>query len=399
MLMLKTKYSLLLLLLTCGCSTSYPQVKLVNQADIRTGAQQTEMWMQAVRDKKLALVVNQSSRVNDLHLIDLLLNEGLEVIKIFTPEHGLTGQADAGASISSGLYKPGLPIVSLYGNKKKPSAADMEGIDMVVFDLQDVGVRFYTYISTLTYIMQVCAEYNIPLMVLDRPNPNGFYVDGPVLEAPFRSFVGLHPVPVVYGLTIGEYALMVNGEGWLENKKKCDLKVIPLEGYTHQMLVKLQQPPSPNLKSWESVYLYPSLCFFEGTIVSVGRGTDEPFVVYGHPELHSWSYEFIPEPKPGASDPKLRGMRCKGENLKQFAQNYGQHPPKIHLKWLLEAHHELRNNQDFFNNYFDKLAGNTTLRQQIVGGQNEDLIRQSWEEGLNRYKKIRAKYLLYPDFE
>lgn len=376
----------------------FSQPQWVNEHNLYTGAQQTEAYSDLLHGKKVAVVANQSSLIGMVHLVDSLLHLKVDIVKIFTPEHGLSGKADAGASVSSSVYgDTGIPVISLYGKKKQPSPADMAGIDLAVFDLQDVGVRFYTYISTLTYIMQACAEAGIPLIVLDRPNPNAFYVDGPVLEPAFRSFVGLHPVPVVYGLTIGEYSMMVNGENWLENGKMCKLTVIPLKEYTHRMIVELAQNPSPNLKSWKAVYLYPSVCLFEGTVMSVGRGTEFPFEVYGHPELKELGYHFIPEKMAGANDPKFLGQKCYGERLSAFASNYATNSGRLHLDWLIRAYQLFGQKTLFFNTYFNLLAGNTRLRQQIEAGMSEAAIRKSWESDLQAYKKIRAKYLLYPD--
>lgn len=376
----------------------FSQPQWVNEHNLHTGAQQTEAYSDLLHGKKVAVVANQSSLIGMVHLVDSLLHLKVDIVKIFTPEHGLSGKADAGASVSSSVYgDTGIPVISLYGKKKQPSPADMAGIDLAVFDLQDVGVRFYTYISTLTYIMQACAEAGIPLIVLDRPNPNAFYVDGPVLEPAFRSFVGLHPVPVVYGLTIGEYSMMVNGENWLENGKMCKLTVIPLKEYTHRMIVELAQNPSPNLKSWKAVYLYPSVCLFEGTVMSVGRGTEFPFEVYGHPELKELGFQFIPQKMSGASDPKFLGQKCYGERLSAFASNYATNPGRLHLDWLIRAYQLFGQKTLFFNTYFNLLAGNTRLRQQIEAGMSEAAIRKSWESDLQAYKKIRAKYLLYPD--
>ncbi|MBW7847814.1 MAG: DUF1343 domain-containing protein [Bacteroidales bacterium] len=376
----------------------FSQPQWINERSLQTGAQQTEAYSNLLDGKKVAIVANQSSLIGMTHLVDSLLHRKVNVVKIFTPEHGLTGKVDAGASVSSTVYSnTGIPVISLYGKKKQPAQADMSGIDLVVFDLQDVGVRFYTYISTLTYMMQACAEAGIPLIVLDRPNPNAFYVDGPLLEPAFRSFVGLHPVPVVYGLTIGEYAMMVNGEKWLEKGFECDLTVIPLKGYTHRMIVELAQNPSPNLKSWKAVYLYPSVCLFEGTVMSVGRGTEFPFEVYGHPELKELGFQFIPQKMSGASDPKFLGQKCYGERLSAFASNYATNPGRLHLDWLIRAYQLFGQKNLFFNTYFNLLAGTAQLRQQIEAGMSETAIRKSWEADLQTYKKIRAKYLLYPD--
>jgi len=288
----------------------------------------------------------------------------------------------------------------LYGKNKKPQVADLADVDMVVFDIQDVGARFYTYISTMTFVMEACAENQIPVIILDRPNPNGFYVDGPVLESEFKSFVGLHPVPIVHGMTVGEYAKMVNGEGWLENGVKCELSVIPVENYTHRDFYELPVRPSPNLPNKNAVYLYPSLCLFEGTIVSVGRGTDFPFQVIGHPDFVTGSYLFTPKSIPGvASKPKYEGVTCFGQNLTGFAENITNQPHQLSLFWLIEYYKILKDKGSFFDNYFEKLAGTAQLRKQIEEGWSEVQIRESWQPGLEKFRQIRKKYLLYPDFE
>jgi uncharacterized protein YbbC (DUF1343 family) len=385
-----------------SCEDSYSQtLRLVEYQAIKTGADQTENYLHLLKEKKIAVVTNHTGIIGSQHIVDTLLSSGIQVVKILTPEHGFRGDQDAGAHISNLKdEKTGLPVISLYGNKKKPEATDLKNIDVVLFDLQDVGVRFYTYISTLTYVMDACAENNIPIIVLDRPNPNGFYIDGPVLESKFKSFVGLHPVPVVYGLTIGEYALMVNGENWLDSKQKADLRVIPLKGYEREMIVKLPVKPSPNLPDWESIYLYPSLCFFEGTIVSVGRGTIHPFKVFGHPDLKSGDYKFTPKPIKGASsNPKLEGQVCNGFLLNDYAFDFEQNPKKLNLSWVIDAWKELKGQHSFFNNYFNTLAGTDKLRKQIEQGLKGKQIEESWFNEIESYKKIRINYLIYPDFK
>lgn len=373
---------------------------MVPYSAISSGADQPALYLSLLRGKAVAVVTNQTGITAGQHLVDKLLSEGIHISKIFTPEHGFRGDHDAGAYVENMRDKAtGIPIISLYGRDKKPKAADLADVSVILFDLQDVGVRFYTYISTLTYVMEAAAEQDIPVVVLDRPNPNGFYIDGPVLEPPFKSFVGLHPVPVVYGMTIGEYALMVNGENWLENKRRCQLKVIPLAGYSRDMIFQLPVRPSPNLPDWKSVYLYPSLCFFEGTIVSVGRGTTSPFRVFGHPDLPEGQFSFTPVSMPGAAvKPLLMNTLCHGKNLSEYAENYAQHLPGLNLTWLTYAHEHLKEKHKFFNNYFDTLAGTRQLRQQIESGASADSIRQSWQPGLEKFNTIRKKYLLYPDF-
>ena len=374
------------------------------------------------------MVANQTSMIGSTHLVDTLIkvgygmkqiydpqhtksiremqpsdsskNAGFEVKLVFGPEHGFRGHADAGEHVQDQIdHKTGLPIISLYGDHKKPTPEDLKGIDVVIFDIQDVGARFYTYISTMTYIMEACAENGITFIVLDRPNPNGDYIDGPILKKKNRSFVGLHPVPIVHGMTVGEYALMVNGEGWLKNGVTADLKVVPVKGYDHTYRYSLPVEPSPNLPNDDAVCLYPSLCLFEGTVVSVGRGTDKPFQILGHPDFLTGSYAFIPESLPGARFPKYEGIRCLGQNLSGFAQHICKKDRQLNLSWLINYYNSLKDKTEFFNTYFDTLAGNSTLRQQIINGLPEEEIRASWQEELTHFKIARKKYLLYPDFE
>ncbi|MBE0649626.1 MAG: DUF1343 domain-containing protein [Bacteroidales bacterium] len=371
---------------------------LVDYNQIMTGDQQTKAYFPLLKGKNVALVINQSSVIGNTNLVDTLLDSGIKVIKIFSPEHGFRGDIGAGDMVTSGKdVKTGIPIISLYGKHTKPSESDLKDVNVVVFDLQDVGVRFYTYTSTLALVMEACAENHIPLILLDRPNPNGFYVDGPILEKKYKSFVGMFPVPVVYGMTIGEYALMLNGEHWLKDSAHCDLQVIPLKNYTHNLIVKLPIKPSPNLPDWEAVYLYPSLCFFEGTVISVGRGTSLPYQIFGHPDLQG-KFKFTPKSTPGASlHPKLESKLCRGTNLTWYAKMYYKQPMQIHLDWLLKSYKRLSElHKPFFNSYFNYLAGNEILQQQIKQGLSSRQIRQSWQKNLNEFKKIRSRYLLYP---
>jgi len=379
-------------------STALSQnINLVEYNHITTGAQQFEEYGHLLKGKRVAVVANQSSIVGEKHLIDFLLENEIKISKVFSPEHGFRGTAGAGEKVDSNIdSKTGIQIVSLYGKHKKPTADDLHDIDIVVFDLQDVGVRFYTYISTLTYVMEACAENSKPIIILDRPNPNGFYVDGPMLQPEFKSFVGLHPVPIVYGMTIGEYAKMVNGEKWLNEGIICNLTVIELKNYNRNMIVKLPIKPSPNLPNWESVYLYPSLCFFEGTVISAGRGTEFPFQTYGHPNIKYGSFTFTPQPNAGSKYPKLQGENCYGQNLNGYAHNYKKNQAGINLVWLIESYNTLkRDSIVVFNNYFNKLAGNKELKQQIIDGWSEERIKESWQQGLNDFKSIRKKYLIY----
>ena len=367
--------------------------------DIRSGADLTSKYLPLLKGKSVAIVANQSSKIRNTHLVDSLLSLHIKIKKVFCPEHGFRGMVDAGQAVASEKdAKTGLTIITLYGKNKKPLPADLVGIDVVIFDIQDVGVRFYTYLSTLHYVMEACAENKKELIVLDRPNPNGYFIDGPVLEPALKSFLGLDPVPLVYGMTIGEYANMLNGEGWLKDGEKCNLKVIELAGYNHRDLYELPVRPSPNLPNMTSVYLYPSLGLFEGTIISVGRGTDLPFQVIGHPALKNTPYHFTPEPKPAAKEPKYMGQECGGYNLVDFGSQYMKNLKKIYLFWLIGTYNASPDKEHFFDENFNYHAGNTTLQQQIKEGKTEDEIRQSWQPGLNAFKVIRKKYLLYVDF-
>jgi len=367
---------------------------------ITPGAERTSLYFPLLQNKRIAVVANHSSLIGEQHLVDSLVRSGLQVMRVFSPEHGFRGTADAGERVDDSRdLVTGLPVVSLYGNNKKPQPKDLADVDLVIFDIQDVGARFYTYISTMTYMMEACAALKIPMLVLDRPNPNGFYVDGPILEKEFSSFVGLHPVPIVHGMTVGEYARMVNGEGWLENGLTCELTVIPVANYTHSDFYELPVRPSPNLPNKNAVYLYPSLCLFEGTVVSLGRGTELPFQIIGHPQYTKGDFVFTPRPMPGATNPPLMGAKCIGYNLTGFAEKMDENPPQLNLSWLMDFYGELHDKTRFFTNFFEKLAGTAALRKQIEQGISEEEIRASWAPGLNEYKKIRKKYLLYDDFE
>jgi uncharacterized protein YbbC (DUF1343 family) len=357
-----------------------------------------ENYIHLIKDKVVGVVGNQTSIVknknNDFtHLIDTLVSLKINIKKVFSPEHGFRGKADAGEKITDGIdLKTGLPIISLYGKNKKPTQAQLEGLDIVIFDIQDVGVRFYTYISTLHYVMEACAEKNIPLLIIDRPNPNAHYIDGPFLEIKHTSFVGMHPVPLVYGMTIGEYATMINGEKWLKNGIQCDLTVMPLKNYTHQTPYSLPIKPSPNLPNDVSINLYPSLGFFEGTTVSAGRGTEIQFQIFGAPYLPKdiFTFSFRPKANDGAKYPKFKGELCYGKDLRKIKKL-----DKVELKWLIEAYKESTNKSTFFNKFLTKLAGTEKLRQQIEKGMNTDEIRAGWQKDIEKFKKIREKYLIY----
>jgi uncharacterized protein YbbC (DUF1343 family) len=370
----------------------------LKQSVILCGADRTDAYMKIIKGKSIGVVANPTSRVGPAHLVDTLVHSGVRVIKIFAPEHGFRGEEEAGETITNGIDPvTGIAVVSLYGSHKKPTSSDLSGLDLVLFDIQDVGVRFYTYISTLHLVMEACATEGKPLWVLDRPNPNGFYFDGPILDTAYRSFVGMHPVPVVHGMTIGEYAQMINGERWLKNGIQCDLTVIKCVGYDHQTEYILPVKPSPNLPNQGSVYLYPTLCFFEGTIISVGRGTDFPFEVYGHPAMPG-DFRFTPKSLPGISlHPLYENKVCSGRDLRlegtrEFSKNQG-----LILEWLLDAWHKMDQRKDFFTEYFDTLAGTNQLRIQIQQGISPENIRAGWIPGLRKYQKMRTKYLLYPD--
>ncbi len=372
-----------------------------NAKQIITGAEQTKEYLPLLEGKNIALVANQTSLIGSTHLVDSLLSLKVKVKAVLAPEHGFRGEAEAGETISGGTdSKTGIKIISLYGEKKKPSPKDLEGIDAVVFDIQDVGVRFYTYISTMQYVMEACAELNKPFIVLDRPNPNGYYVDGPVMEDKYKSFVGRTPIPLVHGLTVGEYATMLNGEQWLDGKLKCNLVVIRLKNYTHSAFYTLPVPPSPNLPDMPAVYLYPSLGLFEGTAISIGRGTEFPFQVIGFPGLDSGSYSFTPKSIPGKSaHPMYEGIECKGFMLKDFGEMFVRNSKSVYLFWLMAMYEKYPDHKKFFTPYFDKLAGTAQLREQIINGVSEEEIRKSWKPALDAYKLMRQKYLLYPDFE
>jgi len=352
------------------------------------------------------MLINQTSIVGDRLSVDTLKKSGINIVKAFGPEHGFRGQASAGAKVESNVDKQtGIPVISLYGSHYKPTKEDLQGLDIVVFDIQDVGARFYTYISTLHYLMEACAENNIEVLVLDRPNPNGFYVDGPVLEESQKSFIGMHPVPIVHGMTIAEYAQMINGEGWLKNKIQCKLKIIKMTNYTHNTVYKLPVKPSPNLNTQQSILLYPSLCLFEGTVISQGRGTYFPFQVLGNPQLgKKYSFSFTPVSIPGMSETPLhQNLKCYGIDLREYNTEVFRKSGKLNIQWLIELYQAYPEKEKFFDykqskqiNRFERLAGNETLKRQIIDGKSEDEIRRSWEPALSEFKKMRKKYLLYP---
>ena len=352
-------------------------------------AERTNLYLHHLENKKVGVVGNQTSMIANTHLVDSLLSLGIDIVKVFSPEHGFRGKADAGAIIKDGIdSKTGIPIISLYGKNKKPKDEQLQGIDILVFDIQDVGVRFYTYISTLHYIMESAAESNIKVIVLDRPNPNGHYVDGPILDTAFQSFVGMHPIPIAHAMTIGEYAKMINGENWITTK--CELIVIEMENYTHNTNYDLPIKPSPNLPNARSVNLYPSLCLFEGTNISIGRGTDYPFQHFGAPYMKS-NYSFMPKSGEGSKYPKHEDIMCFGTDLR-FQEDY---LTAINLNWIIETYKQCSEKEEFFNNFFNTLAGTDKLKKQIIAGMTVREIKASWQEGLEAFKRIRRKYLIY----
>ena len=364
---------------------------------IWTGAERTTVYFDSLRGKKVGVVGNQSSLILKTHLVDSLLAANIDVVKVFSPEHGFRGDADAGEHVKTTIdKKTGVPLFSLYGSSKKPTKESLKGIDIMLFDLQDVGVRFYTYISTLHYVMEACAENNIPLIILDRPNPNGNYVDGPVLDPKFKSFVGMHTVPIVHGMTIGEYGQMINGEGWLNDAIKCDLTVVSCVNYNHQTWYHLPIPPSPNLRTDNSIQLYPSLCLLEATTVTVGRGTDHPFEVYGHPDFPELPYNFTPKPGYGSKSPKHNGKMCYGVNLSDSLAGWNIRIDKLNLDYLMHAN-ELLDGKLFIDRekFFNLLAGNDILIKQLSEGMSEEDIRATWQDDLSAFKLIREKYLIY----
>lgn len=366
--------------------------------DILPGAYSTTTYLPALKGKRVALLVNQTSEINGALLPDTLLKLGVQVVKIFSPEHGFRGNADAGAHVKSGVdVRTGLPVISLYGNNKKPSAEQLKDVDVLIYDLQDVGARFFTYISSLQYAMEACGAQKKTLMILDRPNPLGNIVDGPVLEPDNSSFVGMQPIPVIYGMTAGEYAKMLIGEKWMKGTAPA-LTVIPCSGYTHSSIYELPVSPSPNLKNMAAIYLYPSVCFFEGTVISLGRGTSKPFQQFGNPLLKGYAYSFTPVSMQGATDPPLKNQKCYGLLLADNAATARELAAgKLQIKWLLEAYRKYPEKGKFFIPYFEKLSGTAALRKQIADGLSEEVIRKSWEPGLAKFRAIRKKYLLYAE--
>jgi len=376
---------------------------------IIVGANRMRTYLPLLEGKKVGVVANQTSVIQsntvyykdgqevfaftEDHLVDNLLSNKIKVTKVFAPEHGFRGTADAGELVKDGIdTKTGLAITSLYGKNKKPSPEQLQGLDILIFDIQDVGARFYTYISSLHYVMEACAEVGIPVMVLDRPNPNGHYIDGPILEPEHKSFVGMHPIPVVHGMTMGEYAQMINGEKWLTNGIQCELMVISMENYTHDTPYSAPIKPSPNMPNDVAINLYPSLCFFEGTPISAGRGTDKQFQIFGAPNLPSemYSYTFTPQSNEGSKYPKFKGEKCYGKDLSATKRLN-----EINLAWLIEGYAAYGKKSSYFTDFFTTLAGTRKLQAQIIQGLSPDEIRESWQDGLKQFNAMRSKYLLY----
>lgn len=386
-----------------ACSQGLPpkdqvvENQAVDQQELILGNERVDEYFPMLQHKNIGFVGNHTSVIDSLHMVDYLLERSFSVKVVFSPEHGFRGKADAGENVKNSIDQlTGLPIVSLYGDNKKPTKEQLEEVDVFLFDIQDVGARFYTYISTLHYVMEAAAENNIPLILLDRPNPNGHYVDGPILEENYRSFVGMHPVPIVHGLTIGEYAKMINGEKWLAKGQSCDLTIISCLNYKRKDRYEPPIAPSPNLPNLRSIYLYPSLCLFEGTVISVGRGTDYPFQQVGNPTLLEFKDYFTPKETEGAKKPKLLGQKCYGLNFSTVSVDSLQQMEQLDLSFLIQFYESYDQKEMFFNNFFNLLAGNSSLKKAIQDGKSTQEIRASWEKGLVDYKEMREKYLLYP---
>lgn len=389
---MKKLIALLLLLgtfcTTCWCSTSH----------VVTGAEQTHLYFPLLKGKKIVLFSNHTGMVGNQHLLDIMVNYRMKVIGVISPEHGFRGTADAGEHVTNSVdAQTGVPIYSLYNGKEgKASLQVLKNADVLVVDIQDVGLRFYTYYISMLKLMDACAEVKTPVLVLDRPNPNGFYVDGPILDMKYKSGVGALPIPIVHGMTLGELARMINGEGWLSNQRKCKLTVIPCKNYTHQTRYELPIPPSPNLPNMQSVYLYPSTCFFEGTNVSLGRGTSKPFQQYGHPDMIGYGYSFTPQSVAGAKNPPQLGKTCHGVDLSKtdtaLIQRRG-----INLSYVINAYRNLNIGSKFFTPFFEKLTGVGYIREMIMSGCDADTIKAKWQKDVEQFKQQRRPYLLYQE--
>jgi uncharacterized protein YbbC (DUF1343 family) len=401
--MYKLTFIILLTIISVSCTGKQKHIPIDTTKSetkhILCGAEQTEKYINKLQDKNIGILANNTSRIGNIHIVDSLKNRGVKIKAIFAPEHGFRGKADAGELVKDGIDpKTGIKVYSLYGENREPNTQQLENIDLMIFDVQDVGARFYTYISSMHYLMEACAENGIPLLILDRPNPNGDIVDGPVLDTSYRSFVGMHPVPIAHGMTIAEYALMINGEGWLKNSVKCKLDYIACENYTHKDSYSLPYMPSPNLPNDRSIELYPSLCLFEATTISIGRGTDMQFQIIGHPLLKGIAdFQFTPNPNSGSKYPKHEGEVCFGYDLKNKNERFIEHKGQINLSYILYVYNEFPDKSNFFKSkkFFDKLAGTDKLRKQIIEGKLESKIRESWKNDLTKFKNTREKYLIY----
>ncbi|MEG2178138.1 MAG: DUF1343 domain-containing protein [Bacteroidales bacterium] len=394
----KKIHFLIFSMLLCGSLYARTSKPSSPRVEFQLGIEQTERYMPLLQGKRVGIVANQTSLIQGVHLLDTLLARNIQVVKIFSPEHGFRGEAEAGKYVDNSIdAKTALPIISLYGVAKKPIRSQFDDVDIIVFDIQDVGARFYTYISTMHNMMEVCADFSIPLLILDRPNPHGFYVDGPILDSTQRSFVGMHPVPIVHGMTLAEYARMINGENWLSHKKPAPLITIEMKAYTHAMDYQIPIPPSPNLRSMEAIYAYPSLCLFEGTPISVGRGTLHPFEQYGFPNSPIGQDTFTPTSIRGLSVvPLYNQKRCTGFSIPKDIKNEVKQNKQLNLSYLIRMYQAYPEKDKFFKDFFNRLAGTTKLKEQIQKGLTEEQIRASWQADLEKYKRIREKYLLYP---
>ena len=374
------------------CATE--SINKTADSEVIVGAERMEEYLPLLQGQRIGILTNHTGRVGEVHIVDTLLARGINICRIFAPEHGFRGEADAGEHVASTRdRKTGIEVVSLYGANRKPKPEQMQGIDIMLFDIQDVGLRFYTYLSSMHYMMEACAEQGI---VLDRPNPNGFYVDGPILDPKFRSFVGMHPIPIIHGMTLGELAHMINGEGWLANQQKCDLQVIPCLHYTHQTRYTLPVKPSPNLPNMRAIYLYGSLCYFEGTPISVGRGTEFPFQIYGHPKLQG-DYTFTPHSTPGAKNPPLKDKICHGQDLRTLPTDSCIWHEGIDLKYLVDCYRQIGGGESFFLPIFNKLTGVAYVRDMIISGADAEQIEARWENDVQRFRIQRKPYLLYEE--
>lgn len=387
-------------------STSISKTKSQKNSNIITGADQTEKYINLLKGKRVAVVVNQTSVIGNKTLVDSLITRGINIVKIFGPEHGFRGDASAGVSVEDGVdTKTGIKAISLYGKHDRPSNEELSDVDIVIFDIQDVGVRFYTYMNTLQFVMEACAANNKPVLILDRPNPNAFYIDGPILDPKYKSGIGIQPIPIVHGLTLAEYAQMLNGEGWLLNKQKCEIIIVPVANYNHDMSYTLPIKPSPNLNTQQSILLYPSTCLFEGIYLNHGRGTQFPFTIIGSPALKGkYSFSYTPKSIKGmAETPLFQDQECFGLDLRNYDTNIIRKTKQINLQWVIELYNAYPKKEDFFNyklskevGNFDYRTGDARVREMIIAGKSEKEIRATWEPGLKKYKEIRKKYLLYP---